>query len=370
MSPSAEEKPRPASARRAVRTLALLGALALAACGQQPDGAAQGPAQGPVQGKAQSKVQASAPAGAQASAAPPTAVVPVTVQVCGQSVTYDKVPQRAVTHDVNLTEMFLFLGLGDRLVGYSGLRDSKRVAPQFQAALAQAPNLSPRGMNLERIVAAEADFVFGGWSYGFRDGGVTPQLLAELGIASYVLTESCIRKVARERVSLEDTFADMLNLGRIFRIEAQAQALVQAQREELAATVAAVQGVAQRPLVFVYDSGQDVPQTAGRYGMPHAMIEAAGGRNLFADIPANWPKANWEDVVQRNPDWIVVIDYDQPDAQGKIDFLLAKPELQHVTAIRHKRFIVLDYAEATPGPRNVARVRTLAQALHPQRFGP
>jgi len=28
------------------------------------------------------------------------------------------------------------------------------------------------------------------------------------------------------------------------------------------------------------------------------------------------------------------------------------------------RFVVLDYVEATPGPRNIAAIRTLAEAFH------
>jgi len=293
---------------------------------------------------------------------------PVTVEVCGEAVRYDRVPERVVTHDVNLTELFLSLGLGDRLVGYSGIPSTKAIAPEFRAQLARVPNLSNREMNLETIVGARADFVFGGWSYGFREGGVTPAGLRAYGIQSYILTESCIRKQPRERVSVEDTFADMRNLGRIFRIEAHAEALVTRQRAELAEIARALEGIRHRPKVFVYDSGVEAPTTSGRFGMPHAMIEAAGGRNIFDDIPSNWPKGNWEDVVARDPDWIVIVDYDRPGPQGKIDFLLGKPELANVTAIRQRRFVVLEYAEATPGPRNVARTRTLARAFHPERM--
>jgi iron complex transport system substrate-binding protein len=302
-----------------------------------------------------------------AAGLPASADAPVTVPVCGSPTVYPRVPQRVVTHDVNITEMFLALGLADHMVGYSGLRSHKRVAPEFQPLLETVPNLSSQGLNLETLQGANADFVFGGWGYGFRDGQITPELLADFGIATYVLTESCIRKVARERVSLEDTFADMLAIGRIFRVEARAQALVDAQRAELQRVTQALAGITDRPKVFVYDSGTDLPTTSGRYGMPNAMIEAAGGRNIFDDLPHNWPKGNWEDVVDRNPDWIVVIDYDQPSPSGKWQFLLDKPELSHLTAIRKRQFVVLEYAEATPGPRNVARVRTLAHAFHPDR---
>ena len=53
---------------------------------------------------------------------------PVVIDVCGKPVAYQRVPQRAVTHDVNITEMFLYLGLGHKLVGYSGISTTKEVA--------------------------------------------------------------------------------------------------------------------------------------------------------------------------------------------------------------------------------------------------
>ncbi len=307
---------------------------------------------------------AAAPARPAASPAPQA---PVTLPVCGQPVTYNAVPQRAVTHGINITELFLALGLADRLVGYGGLRDIQRLPAPLQAQLAQVPDLSSQRMNLESILDVQADFVFSGWSYGFIAGQVTPARLADLGVASYVLSESCIRKVARERVSLEDTFTDLLNIGRIFRVESRAQQLVDGQRAELQRIAAALQGIAQRPKVFVYDSGTRIPVTTGRFATPHAMIEAAGGTNIFDDLNSSWMLGNWEDVIARNPDWIVIVDNDQPIPDGKRQFLLSQPELANIPAIRAQNFVLLDFAEATPGPRNVARVRSLAHALHPDR---
>lgn len=61
-------------------------------------------------------------------------------------------------------------------------------------------------------------------------------MLREFGIHSYILSESCIRIGGRHTpVSLEDTFTDLLNLGRIFRVsvEARAEEVVRQQRSEL-----------------------------------------------------------------------------------------------------------------------------------------
>jgi iron complex transport system substrate-binding protein len=296
----------------------------------------------------------------------PVAYQPVTVQVCDAPVRFDAPPSRAVTHDVNITEMFLALDLGHRMAGYSGIRSSKTVAPEYRAQLEKLPLLSDKGLNLETLVGAGADFVFGGWGYGFQPGEVTPEALARFGIQSYILGESCVRVGARRKVSLEDTFNDLLNLGRIFRVEARARAWVDRQRTELAKIGAALCDVKTRPRVFVYDSDEAIPLTTGRFAMPHAMIELAGGENIFADLSNSWMRANWEDVIHRDPEWIVIIDYGQPNAAGKIGFLLARQDLAQVTAIRERRFVVLDYAAATPGPRNVESVRALAEALHPE----
>ncbi len=295
---------------------------------------------------------------------------PVTVESCGEPVTFDAPPERAVTSDVNITEIFLDVGLADKLVGYSGINDTRMVGADYRQLLADVPQLSPKYIDLEVLVGAEPDFFFAGWSYGFsEEKGITPVELEQYGIKSYVLTESCIRIMEREQVSLEDTFTDLLNIGRIFGVEDQAQAKVDQYRAELAEIEQSIGAVETPMRVFVYDSGDDTPLTAAKFAMPNAMIEAAGGANIFNDVDSSWTRVNWEDVVDRNPQHIVIIDYDEPDAQGKIDFLKSQPALVDVDAIKNDRFVVLTYAEATPGPRNVARTRTLAEAFYPDKFG-
>lgn len=294
---------------------------------------------------------------------------PVTVEVCGEPVTYDAPPERAVTNDVNITEIFLDVGLADKLVGYSGVSDTRELAPEYAAQLTDVPLLSPQYIDLEALVGAEPDFFFAGWNYGFsEEKGITPTALAQYGIQSYVLTESCIRIMEREAVSLEDTFTDLLNIGKIFGVEAVAQAKVDEYRAELEEITATI-GEVETPLrVFVYDSGEETPFTAAKFAMPNAMIEAAGGTNIFNDVDSSWTRVNWEDVIDRNPEHIVIIDYGEPNAQGKIDFLKSQPELADVAAIQNDKFVVLTYAEATPGPRNVARTRTLAESFYPDKF--
>ncbi len=96
------------------------------------------------------------------------------------------------------------------------------------------------------------------------------------------------------------------------------------------------------------------------------LIEAAGGNDILSDIDASWTRINWETVVERNPEVIVIVDYSEVTAEQKQRFLETHPALQSVDAIRHKRFIVIPYVQATPGIDNVLAIQTLAKGFHPQ----
>jgi len=60
------------------------------------------------------------------------AAFPVTVQSCDLEVTFDAPPERAISNDVNLTEMMLVLGLRDRMVGYTGISGWKTLDAEMR----------------------------------------------------------------------------------------------------------------------------------------------------------------------------------------------------------------------------------------------
>jgi iron complex transport system substrate-binding protein len=158
-------------------------------------------------------------------------------------------------------------------------------------------------------------------------------------------------------------YADILNLGRIFGVSDKATALVAGWRAELAGYVAGLSPLAAPPRVFVYDSGEDAVFTAGRYAMPTALIEAAGGTNIMDDLEKSWAEIGWEPVIERNPEVVVIVNYGEVTADQKIAFMKGNPAFAGIDAVQNDRFVVLEYVEATPGPRNIAAVRKLAEAF-------
>ena len=288
------------------------------------------------------------------------AMAETTVQSCNREVTFDAPPEAAISNDVNLTEMMLVLGLTDRMVGYTGISGWKTLDESMRAGVEALPELSAKYPSKEVLVGADADFFFAGWNYGMKVGGeVTPETLEPFGIKVYELTESCIHIGEKPKVSMEDMYNDLLNLGRIFAVEDKAQALVEGYRADLADFTGALE--TGEPLrVFVYDSGEDTPFTAGRYAMPTALIEAAGGKNILDDFEKSWATVTWEEVVERNPEVVVIVNYGNVTAEQKREFMMSNPAFADIEAVKNDRFVVLEYVEATPGPRNIAAVKKLA----------
>ncbi len=293
-----------------------------------------------------------------------TAFAETTVKSCDRDITFDSPPKAAVSNDVNLTEMMLVLGLADHMVGYTGISGWKTLDEEMRAGVEQLPELAPKYPSKEVLIGADADFYFAGWNYGMKVGGeVTPDTLEPFGIKVYELTESCTHIMSKNSASMDDMYNDLLNLGAIFDASDKAEALVAEYKAELKSFTDGLAKLDAAPRVFVYDSGEETPFTAGRYAMPNALIEAAGGVNIMNDFEKSWATTGWENVVERNPEVIVIVNYGKVTAEQKRDFMMSNPAFADIDAVKNDRFVTLEYVEATPGPRNINAVKKLAEAF-------
>ena len=286
-----------------------------------------------------------------------------TVESCNRIVTFEEPPKKAISNDVNLTEMMLVLGLAERMVGYTGISGWKTLDEEMRAGVKELPELSQKYPSKEVLVGADADFFFAGWNYGMKVGGeVTPETLEPFGIKVYELTESCIHIMNKSKANMEDMYNDLLNLGRIFSVEDKANELINNYRMEIQELTKNIN--TDDPLrVFVYDSGEDTPFTAGFYAMPTALIEASGGKNIMNDFKKSWGTVTWEEVIDRNPEVIVIVNYGNVTADQKKDFMMSNPAFAGIDAIKNDRFVTLEYVEATPGPRNIKAIKKLSEAF-------
>ena len=88
--------------------------------------------------------------------------------------------------------------------------------------------MAPKYPTLENLLAVSPDLFIAGWYYGMKPGGeVTPDSLAQHGIKTLELTESCVHlDQAKKRASMDLLFNDISRLGVVFKKKKEAQALI------------------------------------------------------------------------------------------------------------------------------------------------
>jgi len=220
------------------------------------------------------------------------------------------VPRVVSLHDVT-TEIIVALGAVDHLVGVQEPVDLDGAA---RAAVAGVPRVA----DLETILVARPDVVVG--------LGVVAEQSPEL-----------VSALRARGVTVE--LADPATLDDVAALVGRTGA-----RLHVADRVAAVAARLQPPPlarsrppapVFVYDCC-DPPFTAGGRTVLTDVIARAGGRNVFADLDADWASVSWEAAAARRPALVVVHDYryrGQEDVAGKRAALRRIPGLGDVPVV-------------------------------------
>ncbi len=330
--------------------LAAASSLALAAC----SAAAAAPSTSTAPSASPTASSAASPA-----AASPVADWPVTVDNCGFDLTVTAPPQRIVTVKSTTTELLIELGLADRIVGAAFL-DGPLDIPytEFTGEITRISDFVP---GQEATLALSPDIIFGGWESNFSADGVGERsVLAERGIASYVAPAACKEPGYQpDPMTFELLFAQIEEAGTVFGASDAAANLVSTMRTELAAVTPNDSGLT----AVWFSSGSDTPYVGAGIGAPAMMMDSAGLTNIMADVRDTWTSATWEAVVAADPDVIVVVDADWNTAASKIEMLKSSPATSSLTAVRNEAFVVVPFAAAEAGVRNVRAVQSIADQL-------
>ena len=275
----------------------------------------------------------------------------------GRTLTVTQRPKRVLTLGPNCTELFVALGLGDLVVGRSLVNHSRGALEAYADAVNAIPVLNHTSATREAILSSGADFIYA-LDWEISDAGCNIQEAEQYGMAVYV----------NSATTLEEQYQEILDLGAIFGVEQAAQQFVDDQRARIQAVQDAVAG--QQPLdVLVYDSGSSGVFTCSGSNFESLLIGLAGGRNLFDDLTGQqWVTVSYEEVLARNPDVILIHDYDAPSLEEKIAEIQSNPTLSQLACVQEGRFATITLESVLPGNRMAYAVEQMAAAFYPQLF--
>ena len=275
----------------------------------------------------------------------------------GAELVISAVPQRVLTLGPNCTELFVALGLGDLVVGRSLVNHSRGPLEEYAGQVEKIPQLNYGAATREAILSSGADFIYA-LDWEISDTGCNIEEARSYGMDVYV---NCA-------VTVEQMYQEILDLGRIFEIEDRAECFVADQKARIQAVGELLAG--QEPVkVLVYDSGNDGVFTCSGSNFETRLIELAGGKNIFDDLSdKQWVTVSYEEVLKRQPDVILLHDYDSPSVEEKIAQIKANPVLSQLDCVKNDRFAVITLESVLPGNRMAYAVESLAADFYPGLF--
>ncbi|SDH11902.1 iron complex transport system substrate-binding protein [Sinosporangium album] len=280
---------------------------------------------------------------------------PVQVDNCGTTYTYGAPPERIVTSSTVATEVVLALGLKDRMAGTVAAKD---ILPQYAPDLAGVRVVAESAFpppSREVVYAANPDLVVSGYpdDYGPKAMGDRARLQKD-GVNTYLLSASCPGHTA----TVEDTYGDLRRLGKVFGVEARAEQLAAALKAEVDAVVPRSPAVR----VFDYAGGKEKPMTTGSTAMYGDLVRRAGGVDIFPEV-TEFGQVGWEEVVNRDPEVIVVEDQVFEPAAKSIAWMRSYAPIKNVTAVKENRFVVVPVNDLQPGLRSGRALKALAEGF-------
>lgn len=265
-------------------------------------------------------------------------------------------PERVVTMNQASTEVMLALGLEDRMVGTAYLDDE--ILPEYADKYAAIPVLADMYPSREVLLEAEPDAVYAAYPSAFNpENAGTRDELTERGIVSYLSPSACPDRAKDDQLTIDTVWQEFQEVGAVFGATEAAEELIADQSAELEAAVDAA-GTGALSVMW-WDGGMDAPSVGACCGAPAMIMEAAGVENVFADIDGSWSDVSWEQVVERDPDVIVLVDAEWSPAAEKQDTLESTPAVRELPAVEQGRFVEIPFSATTPGVRNVSAVRAL-----------
>lgn len=270
-------------------------------------------------------------------------------------------PKHAVSMSQATTEMMLTLGLADQMAG-SAFKEED-IYPPLQKNYDKVKVLADKWPSYEIFMSTKPDFVTG-WEVPFTKKGIEAEKITAQHIPIFIPAS-----MQSTQADLTTLFDDMIKLGEIFDVKDKADDWVNSQKEQLDVIQKKISNLPSKR-VFVFDSEDGQPFTVFE-GYTTNLLHLIGAENVMSGqgVDKTWAKTSWENVVNANPDYIIIVDYSNSirstdDFDQKVEKIKNNPQLQSITAVQKNQFLRVKLSEITPGVRSVAALQRLAEEIH------
>ena len=168
---------------------------------------------------------------------------------------------------------------------------------------------------------------------------------------------------------LGDVINNIRSVGRATGAEERADEIAEGMEARIEAVKAKAADADTKPSVLHVEWAD--PLMCGGHWVPE-MVDLAGGSNTFGDKDTGTFKLEWDEVVERQPDIIVMMPcgFDVKRGLEDVPILSEREGWKDLPAVRNDRVYVVDASAYTSrsGPRLVTGLEIMAEMIHPELF--
>lgn len=290
--------------------LALVLVLSLAACGNSGKGSSS---------EEPSSANASAP------------FVTIT-DMTGREITLDEPATRIVALSAADCEVLFAIGGGDALVGRGEYCD-------YPAEVLDVPSVeSGMETNIEQIISLKPQVLL-------------MSTMAQTSEQVEALEKAGIHVVVSDAQDIEGVYTSIDMIGKLMGKEDNAKTVIENMKKAFADVKEKAAGDGTKTVYFEVSPLEYGLWTAGSGTFMNEIAEMLGLKNAFADV-TGWGEISEEQVLERNPDYIVTITMYFGEGPTPIEEIMARPGWDKVKAVQNGAILnLVDNELSRPTPR-------------------
>ena len=280
---------------------------------------------------------------------PSTSTAGRTVMSCNEKLTFTDPPKRVIMMGDTDASTMNALGVLDHVVARAGqikegAYDAKTLAKLKAIPTIASQQLNTGGVKLstETVLNQHADLVIG------YDTGVDRNALRKSGVKMYSTDAMCTDKKPPAPASFSQVKDEVTKVGQIFNVPAKANQVNKNLDDKISRIQKQTAPGAKADAVALYITpGSTEFYTYGSSSMIEPMFAANGLRNMYHSNTTRVFDTTMEDLLHKNPEWIVLLAGDGAMSKVEPTFLSFKGA-KELKAVKKGHVVTMPFALTDP----------------------
>lgn len=247
------------------------------------------------------------------------------------------------------TRMLLELGQ-EKKIAAQGWNNNIEFPEDIKEKLKDIPDISVGVPPKEKVYQYAPTHIIG-WESAFADKNIgAKKELEDRGIKTFSFES------ASAGGTIEIFLEDLRKLGRFLLIEDKTNEEIRKISDNLNKIEYPNKG---ENILFISNVDKN-PSLVGGNGLIQSICEKAGYENIFGNIDKNYFIADWEDIIEKDIDNIIILALNERDFKNKYNKLLNKGYFKDKKAFTKNNIFYLNYTETAPNLQIAETVKKIA----------